>query len=85
MPASLRASAIGHRVSLTWSPSSDNVAVKGYRVYRDGALIGTASTSAYLDSSGTLRKQYRYTVAAYDAAGNASAQSAPVTVTTPTR
>jgi chitodextrinase len=84
-PTNLRATAVGHRVTLTWSPSADDAGVAGYRVYRDGALIGTSATPAYLDSSGRLRRQYTYAVDAFDAAGNASAQSAPVTITTPTR
>jgi chitodextrinase len=70
-------------LTLTWSAATDNVGVAGYRVYRDGALVASsAGTSASLSglSPSTL---YSFTVAALDAAGNASAQSAPLPVTTP--
>jgi len=69
-------------VTLSWSASSDNVAVAGYRVVRDGVAIATCATTSCTDSSGTIRRTYRYAVAAYDAAGNASELSAAVTVRT---
>jgi chitodextrinase len=86
-PTGLRASALSRpvRVSLAWNASSDNVAVKGYRVYRNGALIGTCAASACVDPNVAPRTTYRYTVAGYDAAGNASGQSAAVSVTTQNR
>jgi fibronectin type 3 domain-containing protein len=83
VPTNLRATATSRRVSLSWSKSTDNVAVTGYRIYRDGVSIGTCSSSSCNDSSAAPQRTYRYTVAAYDAAGNTSAQSAEVTVTTP--
>lgn len=69
-------------VELVWEAASDDTGVAGYRVHRDGDLVadvtGTSATDSGLDAGTT----YSYTVTAYDAAGNASAASAPVTVTT---
>jgi chitodextrinase len=69
-------------VGLTWTASTDNVAVTGYRVYRGGASIGTTSQLSFTDSGLAPSTQYTYTVLAYDAAGNESAQTAGVNVTT---
>ncbi len=83
VPASLTSVAITHeQVVLSWQAATDNVAVIGYNVYRNGAKIGTASTLSYTDLAVTPSTGYLYTVSAYDAAGNTSAQSAAITVTT---
>jgi chitodextrinase len=58
------------------------VRVAGYRVYRNGTLIATTSSTSYTDAYLARWTTYRYTVAAYDAAGNRSAQSAALSVTT---
>ena len=64
-------------VTLYWNPSTDNVGVVGYKVYQNGVfLINATSPSINLGSG------YAYTVAAYDAAGNVSAQSGSVSATT---
>ncbi|HTJ72511.1 MAG TPA: cellulose binding domain-containing protein [Actinospica sp.] len=68
--------------SLSWSPSTDNVGVAGYRVYRNGTQVGTSTGTTYTDTGLSASTQYTYTVAAYDAAGNVSAQSSGVTATT---
>lgn len=74
------------RIDLAWSPSTDNVGVSGYRVYRDGALLATVggATTSYSDSSGSSGTTYTYTVAAFDAAANVSPLSAPASATMPT-
>ena len=71
-------------VSLSWSASTDNVAVTGYDVYRGGTLMGrTSSTSAtYTDSTVAPSTSYVYTVDAVDGAGNHSPQTAGGGVTT---
>jgi chitodextrinase len=84
VPTGLKASPAASSVTLTWVPSTDNVAVKGYRVLRDGKRIATTSvTTSYVDMQVTPSTTYRYRVKAFDAAGNVSAASSPVTVTTP--
>ncbi len=70
---------------LSWTASSDNVGVSGYRIYRDGTLVGVVAGSAtsFADVTTTGSTTYSYTVAALDAAGNASAQSSAAGATTP--
>lgn len=69
-------------VSLAWSPSSDNVGVTGYNVYRGGQLAGTVTGTSFTDTGLAASTSYTYTVTAHDAAGNTSASSAAVTATT---
>ncbi|ACU72507.1 cellulose-binding family II [Catenulispora acidiphila DSM 44928] len=68
--------------SLSWSPSTDNVGVTGYRVYRNGAQVGTSSGTTFTDTGLSAATHYTYTVAAVDAAGNVSAPSTGATATT---
>src|SRR3954447_22332000 len=84
VPTGLRATvASSTRVDLAWSASTDNVGVTGYRVFRNGAQIGTPATTSFSDTTAAPGTTYNYTVAAVDAAGNASVQSAGVPATTP--
>ncbi|MEH7189667.1 DUF3472 domain-containing protein [Bacillus toyonensis] len=69
-------------VELKWNPSTDNVGVKGYQVLRNGQLIQTVQGTMFTDQNLTANKEYKYTVKAVDAAGNISAQSNILTVTT---
>src|SRR5439155_23049990 len=72
-PTSLVASPAGSTgASLAWVASTDNVSVSGYRVSRNGTLVATIGTTAWTDTGLTTGTQYTYSVAAYDAAGNAS-------------
>lgn len=85
-PAGLTAQVGGSgEVDLAWSASTDNVGVTGYTVYRNGATLATVSSSkvSYADKTVASVANYTYTVDAFDAAGNHSAQSAPSTVITP--
>ena len=70
-------------VSLSWTASTDNVGVTGYRVYRDGTLVASPTSTSVSITGLAASTTYSFTVAALDAAGNASAQSAPLSVTTP--
>jgi chitodextrinase len=69
-------------VTLSWSASSDNVAVSGYDVFRDDTQVGSSSTTGYTDNGLTPGTQYSYTVRARDAANNASARSTALIVAT---
>jgi chitodextrinase len=69
-------------VSLSWSPSTDNVGVAGYRVFRNGTQVSTVSGTTFTDTGLTQSTTYAYTVAAFDAAGNVSAQCSAVQATT---
>ncbi|MFO7448144.1 MAG: fibronectin type III domain-containing protein [Ignavibacteriaceae bacterium] len=69
-------------VNLTWDASTDNVGVTGYDVYQDGIFIkniaGTSTTMTGLNPN----TAYSFYVKAKDAAGNASANSNTVNITT---
>ena len=84
-PAALTAEAPSHdRVELAWSPATDNVAVTGYEVVRDGLTIATlGAVTSYTDAAVGADTQYGYTVRALDAAGNRSAAAPAASVTTP--
>ncbi|HYH08633.1 MAG TPA: right-handed parallel beta-helix repeat-containing protein [Thermoanaerobaculia bacterium] len=84
-PASLNGSAAtSSTVDLTWTGATDNVGVVGYRVYRNGTRIAQINGLTFTDSGLTAGTAYEYFVAAVDAAGNTSARSKTVTVTTKT-
>ncbi|MCC6437069.1 MAG: fibronectin type III domain-containing protein [Acidimicrobiales bacterium] len=70
-------------VSLAWSASTDDVGVAGYTVYRDGVAVGTPSGTSFTDSGLAPGTAYEYRVSARDTSANESAQSAPVSATTP--
>jgi Bacterial Ig domain len=70
------------QIDLTWAPSTDNVAVTDYKVYRDGTQVGTANTTSYSDTGLAPLTTYGYAVSAVDAAGNDSPKSAVVKATT---
>ena len=82
-PANLAATAVSSsQINLAWTASTDNVAVTGYKVFRNGTQVGTATTNSYSDTGLTASTAYSYTVSAYDAAGNNSAQSSSASATT---
>ncbi|MFJ6648857.1 glycoside hydrolase family 6 protein [Streptomyces sp. NPDC091290] len=83
-PTGLRATAkTASSVSLAWTAATDNVGVTGYDVYRDGTRVGSPSTgTTYTDTGLSAATAYSYTVRARDAAGNVSAASAALSVTT---
>jgi chitodextrinase len=68
--------------SLSWTGATDNVAVTGYDVYKDGVLLGSTASTTYAVSGLTASTTYAFTVKAKDAAGNASVASNSVSVTT---
>src|SRR5579884_564193 len=73
---------------LSWSSSTDNWKVGGYRIYRGTSpsalrLIGsTSDATAFTDTAAASKTTYYYAVAAYDVFLNVSAPSAPVAVVT---
>ncbi|MDO8742560.1 MAG: Ig-like domain-containing protein, partial [bacterium] len=82
-PTSLTATAISTtQINLSWSAATDNVAVSGYRIYRNGTLLTTTTATSYANTGLTASTAYSYTVSAYDAAGNMSAQSSGASATT---
>ncbi|MFJ8007501.1 glycoside hydrolase family 6 protein [Streptomyces fagopyri] len=75
-------STTSNSATLSWSASTDNTAVTGYDVYRNGTKVGSATTTSYTDSGLAASTTYTYTVRAKDAAGNVSASSTAVSATT---
>lgn len=66
------------QVNLSWTASSDNVAVAGYRIYRNGVLVTTTTGTGttYSDTGLAAHSPYWYWIEAIDAAGNVSGVSA---------
>ena len=82
-PANLGGAALSSgTILLSWNSSSDNTGVAGYRIYRDGAEIGTSAPCMYTDSGLTANTQYSYCVRAYDAIQNVSDPSNTATMCT---
>ncbi|MDB5169466.1 MAG: hypothetical protein JWO41_822 [Candidatus Saccharibacteria bacterium] len=78
-------SVMDNAISLAWNVSSDNVATTGYKIYRNGSLVGTTTggtTTSFTDHGLSPVTNYTYTVRAYDAANNESPDSAALPVTT---
>jgi hypothetical protein len=83
VPTNVKATvASSSQINLTWTASTDSAGVAGYTIYRNGAEAGTAASTSYDDAGLSPDTRYTYTVSAYDAAGNQSAQSTPVSATT---
>ncbi|MBI4712487.1 MAG: fibronectin type III domain-containing protein [Planctomycetes bacterium] len=83
-PTNLAATVVStNQINLTWSASTDDVAVSGYKVYRNGTnLTNVTNSTNYADTGLSASTQYEYKVQAYDAVGNLSAYSNIVTATT---
>ncbi|MBW7475174.1 M6 family metalloprotease domain-containing protein [Paenibacillus oenotherae] len=69
-------------INLSWSPSSDNYTVTGYKVYQNGVEIATTATTSYSVTGLTASTSYNFTVKAYDGAGNLSPSSDTLTAST---
>jgi chitodextrinase len=71
-------------IDLSWTASTDNVGVAGYLIYRGGVLVKTTEgTGTTFDDVGlSAGTNYTYKIAAFDGAGNTSAQTSSVNATT---
>lgn len=71
-------------VDVTWSGSTDNVGVTGYQILRGSLVVASVSSGqrSYADTNASPNSSYTYFVRAFDAAGNMSASSNGVPVTT---
>ncbi|WP_371682988.1 GEVED domain-containing protein [Flavobacterium sp. H122] len=82
-PTSLTASGTtSSSTNLSWSAATDNVGVTGYDVYQGATLLGSTASTSYAVSGLTASTTYSFSVRAKDAAGNVSAASNTVSVTT---
>ncbi len=84
VPTNLTATAVSaSQINLSWTASTDNVGVAGYRIYRNGVQLATAAPgTSYQDTGLTAGTTYTYAIAAFDAAANTSAQSGSASTTT---
>ncbi len=82
-PTGLASSAITQTsFALSWTASTDNVGVAGYEVFAGGISKGTTTTTSMNVTGLTCATPYSMTVKAYDSAGNTSAASTGLNVTT---
>ena len=83
-PSSLAASNVTQTsVTLSWNASSDNVGVTGYDVFMNDALLGTTTGTSSNITGLSASSTYSFYVKAKDNAGNISAKSNTISVTTP--
>lgn len=66
-------------IVLGWDPVNDP-GVRGYLVYRDGALLGFTDVPAYLDDTAVVGVLYTYDVRSENLVGATSPASAPVQI-----
>lgn len=79
VPQNLQAAAAStSQITLSWSASTDNVGVAGYKVFRNGVHVGSPTSTSFTDGGLTPNTQHSYTVSAYDAVPNESVQSSAV-------
>ncbi len=88
-PTNLTVGVSGSTAALSWNPSTDNVGVSRYDIYRSTSSgftpslanrIGQSPTTSFADAS-LAAGTYFYAVAAQDAAGNVGAPSNQATAT----
>ena len=68
--------------NLSWTGATDNVAVTGYDVYKDGVFLVSTATTTYSVTGLSSATTFAFYVQAKDAAGNISVASNTVSVTT---
>ncbi|HEX6044158.1 MAG TPA: hypothetical protein VFZ22_06685 [Pyrinomonadaceae bacterium] len=62
-------------IDLSWTAATDNVAVTGYRIYRDGGSVPLTTVNGTTFSDAGVAGTHSYGVTAIDAAGNESGLS----------
>lgn len=83
IPTNLTASSITTTsATVSWTASTDNVGVTAYKIFRNGTQVGTSTSTSYGLTGLTAGTTYSITVQAYDAAGNSSASSTALSLTT---
>ncbi|MEE9318886.1 MAG: hypothetical protein V3U76_00410 [Granulosicoccus sp.] len=76
-PTNLRAlPSATNEIVVAWDAASDNIGVVAYDIYRNGESIATSAYPVYIDKNILTDTIYEYAIAALDASGNRSAQSA---------
>lgn len=75
VPANLQATTTLTSATLTWTAATDDTAVAGYGLYRNGQSVGSTTSTVSTFSNLTCGTTYTLGVDAYDASGNRSAQA----------
>lgn len=70
------------KIIFKWNASTDNVSVDGYRIRRNGTILGGVTGTATTITGLSPSTSYSFTVQAYDESGNDSPESAPLVVST---
>ncbi len=89
VPQGLAAEASAGTIELSWRPSDDAHHVVEYRLYRSGnggeleLLAAVEEETSFRDVTAPMGRELGYAVSAVDVAGNESARSPVVTVSTP--
>jgi chitodextrinase len=71
------------QLTVSWKPSTDDVAVVSYGAYRDGTSVGPTSSAGFTFGGLACGTTYSLAVDAVDAAGNRSAKASVSGVTSP--
>jgi cysteine-rich repeat protein len=76
VPTGLSAAVVSSsQINLSWAPSTDDVAVAGYHVYCNKEQMGTTSGTSYQIIGLRPSKTYKFSITAFDGAGNISQKS----------
>jgi hypothetical protein len=82
-PPGIVAQAVNNaEIHISWTASTDDGAVRGYQLFRDGTFLQNTENTEYFDANIDQETQYCYHAIAYDAAGNQSEPSNEACVTT---
>lgn len=82
-PTNLSVSSVGtNNIAISWTASTDNIAVDNYEIYVNGVLYGTSLTTTANIANLSPTTTYNIYVIAKDAAGNSSTQSNTVSAKT---
>ena len=80
---SLTAGPVGTGINLAWTSSTDDVALGGYSIIRDGQLLAVTGPTAvaYTDGSVDTTVAHTYAVTAFDMNGNATTSNTAIVST----
>lgn len=83
VPTGLRLEVLSStQINLAWNPSTDNVGVARYEVFRNGSLVASVLGTSFTDTALSPGTRYCYVVRACDAAGNCSGPTGEACTTT---
>ena len=82
-PTNITSSLItGSSFCISWTASTDNAFVSGYKVFLNSVEVGTTSLTNYSATGLSISTSYIVTIEAYDPSGNTSPTSSSLTINT---